>query len=106
MFPLLSTPISCLAEAPASLDKFLGVENAAPCVLEQVKRTSLFPGVLSVHTILIFPLESTAICGELALPASLERFCGAENARPLLVEALKKTCILVVGLVRRSSHTT
>src|SRR5437667_3019280 len=56
----------------------------------RVKKMSLLPGVLSVQTTLMLPLESTTIWGFSESPGSLERFSGVEKVAPPSLERLKK----------------
>src|SRR6266852_4866834 len=48
----------------------------------RLKRIWEGPGVRSCQTTLILPFLSTATCAASDKPASLERFCGAENVAP------------------------
>ena len=72
------------------LERSCGAENVAPPLVERLKKMSRFPGLSSSHTTLILPLLSTPICELNESPVLLERFCGAENVTPPLVERLNR----------------
>src|SRR5689334_7505754 len=73
MLPFESTPIcGPLAEPPGLFERLRGCENVAPPSEDRLKNTEKLPGLLSSHTILIFPRASTAICGACELPVLFE----------------------------------
>jgi len=65
MLPLESRAIFSTTEKSKVFERFLGVEKVAPPSLERLKKTAKLPSDVAkpVHTTLMLPLESRAICG-------------------------------------------
>src|SRR4051794_2630420 len=88
MVPWESRAILGLLDTPFAM--LTGVEKVAPPSIERLKKPLLSP-LKALQVMLIFPAESTAICGAVDPPGSLEGFWGLARVSPPFWECVKNT---------------
>jgi hypothetical protein len=86
----VTVPVEDPSGPPTTIDGFSFSEVSVGGDTLRVKKMSLLPGVLSVQTTLMLPLESTTIWGYSEPPGSLETFSGEEKVVPPSLERMKK----------------
>ena len=90
-------------DGPGLFETFVVLENVTPVSVERLKKMSEFPGVLSLHAMLMFPAASNANFGATELPGLLDTLRGAEKVTPLSADVENE---ISSWKPRRSSQTT